>query len=783
MGSGGGNKKRKSTLTNYSPSSSTKSASKNTCDEVIVRRASAPASLLSSKSLDQDASSPPPNAVANSDRPSPLVIVDGQPSTKSSHSIKEFLSEDLLEPASSSNVNVENDFKKAIEKESQPVINVHQNILIENEADCVPVITSHYEHPKAFPKDNLLMHNPDENVDCWMDWERVATDSKKGSLLRLFQSPLFTPLMALHYLARYPTDAGIQFYLCQRLQDVSFKEEVKEHLLPQLTHLVMCAGHFLVDTGKSLSSNSPVKRSPAVSTPSVLSNPSSSLTASLTSSLLSYTSNSIKTTSDKLSESNNGNSHLITGGGSAFSILTAYLVQLGSEDVHAGCQLLWLAEAYLQDALRLDNPQEVGRRWALLQRFQRAIFRTSTQLDDQNATTNARIGKGCLPDVPSTLVGFGCILTSLVVPRVNFGPLICPETTNIFSSSSPDNIFTTRELTSDMNNLDELNKHEPIAEHPAELPVYIGGGGASFRRFVCRAFKGFVRKPAELSAEKSPSINDDCPQKTLRPNQNPAASFSETSVSGTSTVQEGSPSDAGKTYDLLYLPEMHFVGQLVDISRRLLKIEGTREGRLKHLRQLLSRLKLPSQVCIPGFCKSHKLAQNDDFLATKTMQHDAVLRIVPEESAILNSSERCPFVIFVEILEAGSQLPDNFISNLSEVSKDVDKQSLLALVLPDDPLPPLPPSLHIDSSSRRTSGMNDRMHAAAVMLAQVAAHHSALTAAEGSEHDLAALEGIRDRILAEMEQIEWECLRQDVDLSREFRLPRHSIDDPSGTTI
>lgn len=56
--------------------------------------------------------------------------------------------------------------------------------------------------------------------------------SSKAMLLRLFQSELFTASQAVHYLQKYSTEPGIQFYLCERLKRMPFEDV--EILLLQL---------------------------------------------------------------------------------------------------------------------------------------------------------------------------------------------------------------------------------------------------------------------------------------------------------------------------------------------------------------------------------------------------------------------------------------------------------------------------------------------------------------------------------------------------------------------
>lgn len=61
----------------------------------------------------------------------------------------------------------------------------------------------------------------------------VEYASKKGWLLRLFQSDFFNTWIATSYLFKY-SDVGIQHYLCEELKKSPIKEI--EFILPQLTY-------------------------------------------------------------------------------------------------------------------------------------------------------------------------------------------------------------------------------------------------------------------------------------------------------------------------------------------------------------------------------------------------------------------------------------------------------------------------------------------------------------------------------------------------------------------
>ena len=83
---------------------------------------------------------------------------------------------------------------------------------------------------------------------------------------------------------------------------------------------------------------------------------------------------------------------------------------------------------------------------------------------------------------------------------------------------------------------------------------------------------------------------------------------------------------------------MQFVASLVDVSRRLCSIP--REQRLNALHAELSLIdyELPAQICIPLV------------VPTQSPVMTKLCGSMPEEAVILNSAERVPFVVFVEVI-------------------------------------------------------------------------------------------------------------------------------------
>ncbi|KNE61445.1 hypothetical protein AMAG_06271 [Allomyces macrogynus ATCC 38327] len=86
--------------------------------------------------------------------------------------------------------------------------------------------------------------------------------------------------------------------------------------------------------------------------------------------------------------------------------------------------------------------------------------------------------------------------------------------------------------------------------------------------------------------------------------------------------------------------EMQFIAALMGISDRLVQVP--REARQSTLTAELTLLNhnLPAPVCIPLWCA-----------ATGEIRHHQVVRISPTDAVVLNSADRVPFLLFIEVIE------------------------------------------------------------------------------------------------------------------------------------
>ena len=110
-----------------------------------------------------------------------------------------------------------------------------------------------------------------------------------------------------------------------------------------------------------------------------------------------------------------------------------------------------------------------------------------------------------------------------------------------------------------------------------------------------------------------------------------------------------------QSISLYYFTEMQFIMSLVDLSERLILIP--KDERLKALSAELTLINhnLPASICIPLWCSSGGEKRVDvaaDQEAHKSHDyHHRILRISPNDAVVLNSAERAPFLVHIEVLE------------------------------------------------------------------------------------------------------------------------------------
>ncbi|KDQ60807.1 hypothetical protein JAAARDRAFT_31790 [Jaapia argillacea MUCL 33604] len=117
--------------------------------------------------------------------------------------------------------------------------------------------------------------------------------------------------------------------------------------------------------------------------------------------------------------------------------------------------------------------------------------------------------------------------------------------------------------------------------------------------------------------------------------------------------------------------EVQFLLSLEDISNRLLVVP--KPARVSALRAELTTLnhKLPAEVCMPMWCSSSDTPRQVQGL---TQPHHRIVRIPPGESVVLNSAERAPYLLLIEILNGDLDFDPGKRGNKEVLKKIVVKE-------------------------------------------------------------------------------------------------------------
>ncbi|RIA96261.1 kinase-like domain-containing protein [Glomus cerebriforme] len=159
----------------------------------------------------------------------------------------------------------------------------------------------------------------------------------------------------------------------------------------------------------------------------------------------------------------------------------------------------------------------------------------------------------------------------------------------------------------------------------------------SLKKYVSKS-----SKPRPQSADCSPSNvdhDDDDDYDVISIYRN------STEVSDSTLLDELEENDPERQKRLLkgnyFHSEMQFLLALQDISTRLIIVP--REARQSTLRAELTLLNhnLPAEICIPLWCPA----------TTEKPYHHRVVRISPADAVVLNSADRVPYLLMVEVLE------------------------------------------------------------------------------------------------------------------------------------
>ncbi|KAJ2162170.1 Phosphatidylinositol 4-kinase pik1alpha (PI4-kinase)(PtdIns-4-kinase) [Coemansia sp. RSA 552] len=425
-------------------------------------------------------------------------------------------------------------------------------------------------------------------------------DGRAGNsslLLRLFTSQFFDCWLAVSYIFRYPDLVGVQHYLCNELR--KFPRAEVEFFLPQLVHLLITRPN----------------RSTAVESLLMdMSLQSTHVAMILYWYLQAYLSDlapNPRTASFKHCQRIfNQVQELL------FTDIAPELIVDAPEPVQ---HVYWHAAECVKSTIA--RPEPSGSLSARL----RSILRLAPQVQENSQ---------------AALVGISATMASAASPALasTMGWLAVAQGQNARLSEKAD-----EELMAIMEQLPHAEETRP--DHgPMSLDDNGTNVGFSCRNYLSRATRQFQWSARQIGRRMSRSYGGSG---DLAPGSggNAWASHSSDDLAGAATPEEIAALAEDERLKLerrtgYFGAEIKFITSLMDISQRVCGVP--RSGRQQSLKAELTLFNhtLDRNTCIPLWCSD-----------TNGSGHHRIVRIPTEDTVVLNSAERAPYLLTLEVLE------------------------------------------------------------------------------------------------------------------------------------
>ncbi|KAJ2995077.1 Phosphatidylinositol 4-kinase pik1alpha (PI4-kinase)(PtdIns-4-kinase), partial [Globomyces sp. JEL0801] len=330
-------------------------------------------------------------------------------------------------------------------------------------------------------------------------------------------------------------------------------------------------------------------------------------------------------------------SHIIISRPHESAALEDFIMSICQTSNHMAILTLWYLESYLNDlqtvfTIQSDSYQLCKR---LHLKCQTIIFADASEeenmvQDVQQMSADMQLSA----HIPPTVVGIGLMLASLSTPIIaqNHKSIILSQGKqlrfdNPFGDEDSDSEYELRSQES----VEEFDIKRSITEEifsriPQSSPTIEElAKGSAF------SFKSFVRKTSRFH-ERSPS------SASLVSNPTPFITAESEGYSKSLDI----PDEGHRLLNSHYFhSEIQFIMTLVDISERLVPFpKHSRQSSLIAELTLLNH-NLPANVCIPFWCPSEICSQ----------KHHQIVRITLSDCVVLNSADRVPFLMIVEVIE------------------------------------------------------------------------------------------------------------------------------------
>ncbi|KAI8979157.1 kinase-like domain-containing protein [Mycotypha africana] len=383
--------------------------------------------------------------------------------------------------------------------------------------------------------------------------------------------------------------------------------------------------------------------------------------------------------------------HLLITRPSESVALEHFLAEMSEKSTHMALMTLWYLQAYVSDLSA--NPST-----ASFQLCKRLLNRTQTILfAEEMGDTYNKIRENVFP----TLVGMGAMLLGIGQPILtkSAGRIAIAQGRRLPTNNAPSS--TSPALSYKSTSTSTLSTAPSVASSSST-----SASRSSRRSSTTSSLSLSSVDMEEKDVQKKPScshrMSDSDPQQEHRSLQR------HTSYTG-SLLRSN-----------YFRSEIQFVLALVDIATRLIIVP--KEARMSALQAELTLLNhnLPAEICLPLWCPcttrgGTSVTCSDSIPLASNSGHDCglghhrIVRISPSDAVVLNSAERAPYLLMIEVLEEDQEKENNGGCKDGEsLMQSEDGQTNGTLHVNLNPV-----------EQPRKDEFAERMRTAAVMLAQL----------------------------------------------------------------
>ncbi|KAG1222563.1 hypothetical protein G6F35_005219 [Rhizopus arrhizus] len=307
--------------------------------------------------------------------------------------------------------------------------------------------------------------------------------------------------------------------------------------------------------------------------------------------------------------------HLLMTRPTESAALESYLIDACERSTHMAIMSLWYLQAYLSDLSTHPTSPSFQLCKRILNRCQAILFAAENQLEETQ-----KVHEHALP----TLVGMGALLAGIGLPA---------------ATKPIGNLAIAQGRTFEWTN-------EEVDEKPVFLPR---------RQFTAtledlHRGKAFARLKQKIHPKVTVVPHDaDAPPQLLKEMETTMKAMAQSSVPTNQQDLSRPTSPISQTFDddrlLLrssyFCSEMQFLLALVDIATRLVIVPKPARLSALHAELTLLNHNLPAEICLPLWCPA---TDSRPF-------HHRVVRISPTDAVVLNSAERAPYLLMIEVLD------------------------------------------------------------------------------------------------------------------------------------